>query len=219
MSAPQKLVLVNQFGEESINVVEGSYLPLPGTTSIIIMNGATAPVDGTTGDNIAGKGSIYIAQDTGLMYLQTSLITTPVWTILEAGAASVIATAITGFVSGAGTVGATDTILQAFNKVSGNLQNRAVIANLLTGYVSGAGTVAATDTILQAVNKLNGNQVLSKATADAALPAAGFTSAAIKALASFKASHQADSVAADVAAMVVDFNALLAKLQAAGFMT
>ena len=30
--------------------------------------------------------------------------------------------------------------------------------------------------------------------------------------------HQADSVAADVAAMVVDFNALLAKLQAAGVM-
>ena len=33
-----------------------------------------------------------------------------------------------------------------------------------------------------------------------------------------KAAHQANSVAADTAAMVVDFNALLAKLQAAGLM-
>lgn len=32
------------------------------------------------------------------------------------------------------------------------------------------------------------------------------------------AAHQANSVAADIAAMVVDFNALLAKLQAAGLM-
>lgn len=177
----QKLVLKNQFGEESINSVEGSYIPLPGAGNIIIMNGATAPINGTTGDNIAGKGSIYIAQDTGALYLQTSLITTPVWTIVEAGAASVLGTVI-------------------------------------TGYSSGAGLVAATDTILQAFNKLNGNQVLSKATADAALPSAGFTSVAVKALSGFKATHQADSVAADVAALVVDFNALLAKLQAANFM-
>ncbi len=52
---------------------------------------------------------------------------------------------------------------------------------LLTGYVSGAGTVADTDNVFEAVQKLNGNQVLSKATADAALPSASFTSAAVTA--------------------------------------
>lgn len=62
---------------------------------------------------------------------------------------------LTGFVSGAGTVAATDTLLQAFNKLDGNTALRAL--NLLTGYVSGAGTVAATDSVLQGINKLNGN--------------------------------------------------------------
>lgn len=76
--------------------------------------------------------------------------------------------------------------------------NSAVIGKVLTGYVSGAGTVAATDTILQAINKLNGNTA-AKLTAS-------------------QAANQADSVAVDTAAMVVDFNALLAKLQAAGIM-
>lgn len=50
---------------------------------------------------------------------------------------------------------------------------------LLTGYTSGAGTVAATDTVLQAIQKLNGNAVAIKATADAALPSASFTAAAV----------------------------------------
>ncbi len=52
---------------------------------------------------------------------------------------------------------------------------------LLTGYSSAAGTVGAGDTVLVAINKLNGNQVLSKATADAALPSASFTDAAVTA--------------------------------------
>ncbi len=56
-----------------------------------------------------------------------------------------------------------------------------IISTVLTGYVSGAGTVADTDSILEAIEKLNGNQVLSKATADAALPSASFTSAAVTA--------------------------------------
>lgn len=54
-----------------------------------------------------------------------------------------------------------------------------VLAKVLTGYSSSAGTVAASDTILVGFNKLNGNQVLSKATADAALPSASFTAAAV----------------------------------------
>lgn len=80
--------------------------------------------------------------------------------------ARVRASVLTGFSSGAGTVAATDSVLQAFNKLDGNVAAKldssaftdaAVTGKLLTGYVSGAGTVAATDSILQAIQKLNGN--------------------------------------------------------------
>ncbi len=68
---------------------------------------------------------------------------------------SVLAVPLTGFVSGAGTVGAADTILQGVDKLAGNLQNRAVTANLLTGLAAGAATtILSTDTILQALAKL-----------------------------------------------------------------
>lgn len=52
------------------------------SNQVCIFSGATAPVDGTTGDNFAGPGSIYMARDTGKMYLQTSAVTTPVWKIV-----------------------------------------------------------------------------------------------------------------------------------------
>ena len=100
--------------------------------------------------------------------------------------APVIAKVLTGYTSGAGTVAATDSILQAIQKLNGNdatnanltgdvtsvgnattLTNAPVIAKVLTGYVSGSGAVAATDSILQAVQKLNGNDALK---ADLASP-------------------------------------------------
>lgn len=83
---------------------------------------------------------------------------------------------ITGYVSGAGTVAATDSILEAIQKLNGNTDNVSTVANaalpsasftdaavsgkLITGFSSGAGTVAGTDTILQAINKLDGNVAL-----------------------------------------------------------
>ncbi len=68
--------------------------------------------------------------------------------------------------------------------------NAAVIGKLLTGYVSGAGTVASTDTILQGFNKLNGNVAATTSVANAALPSASFTDAAVtgKLLTGFSAS-------------------------------
>lgn len=75
--------------------------------------------------------------------------------------AAVIAKVLTAYVSGAGTVSASDSILTALQKIDGNSQNAAVIARVLTGYTSGAGTVASTDTILQAIQKLNGNDALA----------------------------------------------------------
>src|SRR6266853_2578896 len=92
-------------------------------------------------------------------------------------AATVTGKLLTGYVSGAGTVAATDTILQGINKLNGNAAAISTVANaalpsasftdaavtskLLTGYVSGSGTVASTDTILQGINKLNGNDALA----------------------------------------------------------
>lgn len=131
-----KMILTNQFGEETINAYQlGS--------DVFLFVGATAPVNGTTGDNYAGKGSLYLAIDTAAWYVNTGTITAPVWVLQSTGTNP--------------------------------------LAALLTGYSSSAGTVAASDTILVGVNKLNGNQVLSKATADAALPSASFTSAAVTA--------------------------------------
>jgi hypothetical protein len=46
------------------------------------MNGAGAPVDGTTGHNYAGPGSMYIDTTGANAYIQTSLITTPVWKLI-----------------------------------------------------------------------------------------------------------------------------------------
>lgn len=90
--------------------------------------------------------------------------------------APVIAKVLTGYVSGAGTVSASDSILSAIQKLNGNdgtnanltgdvtsvgnattLTNAPVIAKVLTGYTSGAGTVSASDSIISAIQKLNGN--------------------------------------------------------------
>lgn len=56
------------------------------SNQVVIMNGSGAPVDGTTGDNFAGPGSIYIDIAAGNAYLQTSLVTTPVWKLITRAA-------------------------------------------------------------------------------------------------------------------------------------
>lgn len=169
-----KLVLINQFGEESINEIQEagtSYLSgyqLP--EGILMFAGATAPVNGTTGDNVADKGSLYIALDTGFLYQQTGLITNPTWVLVESGD-SALGQLLTGYVSGAGTLAATDTILQGFNKLNGNADAISAVANaalpsasftsaavtgkLLTGLAAGANTpITATDSILVALANL-----------------------------------------------------------------
>jgi hypothetical protein len=84
--------------------------------------------------------------------------------------AVVLAEPLTGFVSGSGTVAATDTVLQAFNKLDGNDALKATSANaVLTGTTStqavvkntrvviaaGAVTMSATDNVI-IVNKTSG---------------------------------------------------------------
>lgn len=83
------------YGLDLTDPAFGAYLPLAILKAAIrmdndvcVFNGATAPVDGTTGDNFAGPGSLYIARDTGLVYMQTSLISTPVWVLVPQQALS-----------------------------------------------------------------------------------------------------------------------------------
>jgi hypothetical protein len=49
---------------------------------VVIMVDAGVPTDGTTGDNFAGPGSMYINSTAGNLYLQTGLITSPVWKLV-----------------------------------------------------------------------------------------------------------------------------------------
>lgn len=109
--------------------------------------------------------------------------------------AAVTGKLITGFVSGSGVVAATDSILDAVEKLDGNVAATVTVANaalpsasftdaavtskLITGFVSGAGAVAATDTILESIEKLDGNVAGTVTVANAALPSASFTDAAV----------------------------------------
>lgn len=160
-TANQKLVIQNQFGETSINTLTGSYVPLPGTANQVIITGASAPTSGGsgTGHGIAGTGSMYLAQDSGLLYLNTNTKASPTWTIQTGNGITAV---LTGFSAGAGTVAATDTVLQGFNKLAGNTQNLTVLANVLTAFSAGAGTVTSADTILQAAQKFQGNDAQLK---------------------------------------------------------
>ena len=53
---------------------------------VVVMVDAGAPVDGTTGDNFAGPGSMYIDSTAGNLYLQTAVITSPVWKLVTRAA-------------------------------------------------------------------------------------------------------------------------------------
>lgn len=134
LAAPTILVVKNQFGEQSNFTNVGASLPLAGTANVILLNGATAPVDGTTGDNIAAKGSIYIARDTGAAYSNTGTITNPAWTLFAASNASGL---LTGLSVSAALLASSDTVLQGFNKL-GALQNGTFVPTVQTLAVAGA---------------------------------------------------------------------------------
>lgn len=60
--------------------------PLRLVDDVVILTGSGAPVDGTTGDNVAGPGSMYIDIAAGNAYLQTAVITAPVWKLITRAA-------------------------------------------------------------------------------------------------------------------------------------
>lgn len=71
--------------------------------------------------------------------------------------ATVIGKVLTGFVSTPGTVAATDSILQAVQKLDGNSSNTSILGQTLTGYSAAPGTVSSSDTIKTAIQKVDGN--------------------------------------------------------------
>lgn len=149
--APQKLVLKNQFGEESINYVQGTYLPLPGTTlNLVVFSGASTPVNGGsgTGANVAGKGSLYTARDTGVLYINTGTLSTPTWS--SAGTttnAATIASTLTAFSAGAGTVSSADSILTAIQKLAA-INNGTFVPTSETVSAAGAISTTAMESVL-----------------------------------------------------------------------
>lgn len=60
--------------------------PLRLVDNVVVLTGAGVPVDGTTGDNVAGPGSMYVDITNANLYVQTSLITTPVWKLVTRAA-------------------------------------------------------------------------------------------------------------------------------------
>lgn len=139
LASPSRLFLTNQFGEKSFNYVTGSAMPLvPGSSNIVALVGAGAPTDGVTGATIAAKGSFYFDSTGGGFYQNTGTKTVPAW---SSASGTGITAPLTGYVSAPGTIAATDTILQAFDKV-GAMTN--YTPSLVTETVSAAGAVSTT---------------------------------------------------------------------------
>lgn len=146
------LILKNQFGEESINRVLG------GTGSLSTAIAANSVLSNLTGSSAAPIANTYAAVSAKL---------TP-------------AMLLTGFVSGAGAVAGTDTVLQAVQKVAGNTQNKALLSFTSSAGAGGAATEAmvltgllSTDTIIAVTQKTKGAN---------SLPLLGYTTQATNAL-------------------------------------
>jgi hypothetical protein len=84
---PQRLVLKNQFGEVSLNYVQGSFLPLPGTNlSMVLSVGVVTPTSATLA-GYANTGSLYINRNpaqnnSAKLFMNVGTITTPSWQVV-----------------------------------------------------------------------------------------------------------------------------------------
>lgn len=129
------LILKNQFGEQSNNTILGGSGSVTGTCV------ANTVVSNITGSTAAPLCNTYAAVSAKL---------TP-------------AMLLTGFVSGAGTVAATDTVLQAFNKLAGNTQNKAILSFLSNVSAGGSANevyvvtgLLSTDTVIAVSQSIKG---------------------------------------------------------------
>ena len=140
------MFLMNQFGEQAVNFSR----PAPGQTNPCIFGGEGAP------DMVAPENSLYVRLDASStdawIYRNTDGADT--WQAVNSEG-DVLNVTLDGFTAGAGTVAASDTILEGFEKLAGNMQNTTVTDNVLTGLAAGSATaIADTDTILEALAKL-----------------------------------------------------------------
>ena len=76
-------------------------------------------------------------------------------------ATAAIGAPVTGLVTTAGAVSATDTVVGAIGKLVGNVALKA--DNIITGFTSSAGTVSNAQTVVQAISSLDGNIALRAA--------------------------------------------------------
>jgi hypothetical protein len=129
------LILKNQFGEQSNNVILG------GSGSVTGVFSANTIASNLTGSTAAALGNTYAA-------VSAKLVPTML---------------LTGFTSGAGTVAGTDTVLQGIQKLAGNTQNKAFHTYTSAAGAGGGATEAftvtglvSTDTILSVTQKTPG---------------------------------------------------------------
>lgn len=128
------LIFKNQFGEQTnANVLGGTFVSSQAAANTIISN--------LTGSTAYPVANTYSAVSVKLL---PSML-------------------LTGFVSGAGAVAGTDTVLQGIQKVAGNTQNKALLTFTSAAGAGGAATealtvtgLAATDTILAVSQSVKG---------------------------------------------------------------
>jgi hypothetical protein len=145
-----------------------------GTTNVVLSNSPTlvTPALGTpsalVGTNITGTATSFTASNVTTNANLTGDVTS-VGNATTLTNAPVIAKVLTGYVSGAGTVAATDSILQAIQKLNGN---DATNANL-TGVVTSVGNATSIADAALSIAKTSGLQTAldSKQPLDAALTA------------------------------------------------
>lgn len=73
-------------GHDGFSALAYLKAPVRLDNNVVVITGAGAPVDGTTGDDVAGPGSFYIDITAGNAYLQTDVITAPVWKLVTRAA-------------------------------------------------------------------------------------------------------------------------------------
>lgn len=86
-AAPQKLNLKNQYGETSLNTVQGTYMPVPSNqlfNQVVLFTGTTITPTSATGVGVAGSGSLYISNNpasygSAKLWLNFGTITAPAW--------------------------------------------------------------------------------------------------------------------------------------------
>lgn len=132
------LILTNQFGEETFNEAKG-----------ILLTGAGAPTDAVTGALVSPKGGLYLDLTNATLYQNTGTKAVPAWTQIGTANNSAV---LTGYVAAAGIVAATDTVLQAFQKLGPIMNFTPSLTGANAETVSAAGAISTTKALTSLSN-------------------------------------------------------------------